>query len=146
MSGILHSRNQVPDVWLIGANRVGYVVLSAASLIGVFVLSAMFGAEADMSLLVLLAAMAALGAFNVVGVLRPKQMLLSAEGVRYRPVLGSAVSVAWQDIQSVGFVHINYGSGVLTCRDRAGRTRRLGFWLDLNRVGREVEDWRNRHA
>ena len=132
------------DTRLIGNIRTGYIVLAGASLIGAFLMSAMFGTGAGTFALVLVGGTVIYGLFNVVGALRPKWLHLSPEGVRYRPVVGRERFVGWGDINSIDFVFISQGMGVLTYRDGLGQSHRLGLWLDISSVVREVEEWRTR--
>jgi len=147
MSGrILDSHTANSDTRLIGNNRVGYVALAGASLIGAFVMSAMFGAGAGRFALVLLGGIVIYGLFNVAGALRPKWLLLSPEGLRYRPVFGRERFVGWRNMNSIDYVFISQGTGVLTYRDGLGRSHGLGLWLDIPSVVREVENWRVRDS
>jgi hypothetical protein len=131
---------------LIGGNRAGYVVLVVACLIGAFLVAGIFGASRDMTALSLLAVIVAYGLWNIVGAVRPKTLLLSVEGVRYRPVLGRERSVPWRAMQAVDHVFISTGFGILIWRDEAGRSHGLGLWLDILDVVREIEAWRDRHS
>ena len=146
MSGFLDSQTEPSDTRLIGNNRIGYVVLSGASMIGAFVASAMFGAGAGTLALVLLVAAVLYGLFNLAGALRPKWLLVSPEGVRYRPVFGQESFVRWQGMASIDFVFVSQGFGVLTYRDDLGRSHGLGFWLDIHSVVREVDACRVRYS
>jgi hypothetical protein len=142
MSGNLDSQKQTSNARLIGNNRIGYGVLCGASVVGAFALSAAFGAFADASILVLVCGVVLYGLFNLAGVLRPKWLLLSPEGLRYRPVIGRERFIGWRDIKSVDYVFISQGTGVLTYRDRFGRAHGLGLWFDTPSLVQSVEDWR----
>ena len=146
MSGNLDSQKQTSDTRLIDNNRVGYSALCALSVIGAFVLSAAFGAFSDTFILVLIGGIILYGLFNLAGALRPKWLLLSPEGVRYRPVFGQKRFVSWRDLRSVDYTFISQGTGILTYRDGNGRSHGMGFWLDIPSVVREVDDWRIRHS
>ncbi|MGA0544653.1 hypothetical protein ACO2Q1_05230 [Brevundimonas sp. VNH65] len=139
----MDSQAPVPDARLvIGDNRVGYAVLAGFSLSGAFVSSAVFGAGGGVFSLLLLGVAVVYGLFNVGGMLRPKRLLLSPEGMLYRPVVGRGRFVRWKDVRRVDYSVIDYAAGILTYRDEGGRLRRLGFWLDVAAVAREVERWR----
>ena len=146
MSGNLDSQKQTSDTRLIGNNRIGYGVLCGVSVIGVFALSAAFGAFSDTSILVLIGGIVLYGLFNLAGALRPKWLLLSPESARYRPVMGRERIVAWRDMTSIDYVFISQGTGILTYRDGHGRSHGLGLWLDIPSVVREVDEWRIRHS
>jgi len=149
MNGILDSQSPAlatDSRLMIGNNRVGYAVPAGFSLAGAFVLSAVVGAGGGALALLLLGVAVAYGLFNVAGTLRPKRLLLSPEGMLYRPVVGRERFVPWNDMKSIDHVVIDRGFGTLKYQDPEGRSHRLGLWLEISAVAQEVERWRDLHS
>lgn len=145
VSETLDSQIEAPETRLIGNNRTGYVLMSGVSLIGAFLASALLGAGAGIFTLAMLGGIVTYGLLNMAGALRPKMLLLSSAGARYRPVIGRERFVRWETMKSVDQVAIDYGLGVLTYRDVSGRSHGLGLWVGIDDVVRDVERWRLDH-